>query len=432
MNHISLSSVKTSIEPALGALALQVNIIPIYIYTDFLSSSGLQVNVEAVGVVGRGRAPVREDGKNADLLPEGVENGVDVTIALDKVLDGAVVVVTLLVNLCHGRRAVQRPGDDLEAQLLGLLGVVARHQLAILDGDEVRNGRGNDLDTVLSIVGQVGGGGFNAGGLVAALVEEDGLVAKGGLLLQEVFDVAVEEALDIGILGGDGVGLELVDNLLNVLFLGVVAVKGHFNHGGLDLGGELEAEGADEGNVLLEGHDLGACGVEIGAPGGRAVEVVGGVGGGGVGAVHLGAQRLVLVERDVAGAALSLGGLAVGGRLEGRLALGVELGDVDNVGRGVQIALAVTADELTVLGKGHIALLDARAHAGAGHDGLARLLGDLECAAAAVTNGPGRGLHGLLRAGQELGLEGPLGESVNEVVGARAELDLLDGLDDVG
>lgn len=309
-------------------------------------------------------------------------------------------------------RALQTPGDDLKAQLIRLLGVVAGDNLAVLAGDEVRQGRGDNLDAVGVVLGEVGDGGVHAV-KVGNLVEVHGLLGELWLVLEPVEQVVVEEALGPDAAGGDAGLLEGVDELLGVLLLGVVALEGHGHLGGLELRGELQAEGLCHGDVLLE-RERGAAGVvEVGAPAGDAAQVVGGRGGAGVEGVHLGAQRLELGEGEVAGAALGRGGLAVGGGLEGRGALAVELGDVDDVGGGVQVALAVAAHQLQVLGEGDVALEHAGAHASARQVGLARVLGELQGAAAAVRDGEGRRLHLELLARVQLGLEGAVRHAVD-------------------
>jgi hypothetical protein len=88
------------------------------------------------------------------------------------------------------------------------------------------------------------------------------------------------------------------------------------------------------------------------------------VGGGGVLALHLALEGVVLGEGDVAGAADGRGRrarLLVVGR-EGLGALGRELGDEEDVRRVVQVALAVAADELAVLCEADVALQHPGAH----------------------------------------------------------------------
>lgn len=181
--------------------------------------------------------------------------------------------------------------------------------------------------------------------------------------------------------------------------------------------------------MLLEGQRGAAGVVEVGAPGRNAAQVVCGRCRAGVEAVHLGAQRLELSEGDVAGAALGRRGLAVGRRLEGRRALLVELGDVDDVGRGVQITLTVAAHQLEILGEGDVALEHAGAHASARQVGLSRVLGELQRTATTMGDGEGRRLDLHLFARVQHALERAVLHAVDQEVRTRAQLNLLDGLE---
>ena len=167
----------------------------------------------------------------------------------------------------------------------------------------------------------------------------------------------------------------------------------------LQLGRELGAEVGGQRDVLLVGHQRAARGIEVGAVvrrprhvrlDGRRARVV---------AIHLPAQGLELVQGDVAGAAHRAGGRLAGGigRDEGLGAFGRQLGDGQDVGRGVQIALRVPTHELPILGERHVALQDAGAHARGRLQGLARMLGELQ-GGATMTDGEIRRVERHLRA----------------------------------
>lgn len=352
----------------------------------------------------------------------------DVTVLGDSISECADVVVLLSGGSSNGARALQAPGDDLETNLLGLLGVHAGGKGAVGGGKEEVDGRSNVVDALLTVAGQVGRRGI-ARVAAIALVQKHGLLAKLLVGLEPVDKVIVKETLQVDILRLD-LGLDKsVNDLLSIQLLGVVALERHLDLGSLELGCVLQAKSLGQLDVLLEGHGSATGVVEVGAPGQRAVQVGLGGDGASVEAVHLGAERLELLERDVAGAALGGRRLAVLGRGKGRRALGIELGDVDNVGSGVQVAVAVAANQLAVLGEGDIALENAGAHTRTSHVGLERVLGELQACAAAMRNHPRRHLHLILLAGVELALERALLEVVDEVVWARAKLDVLDGLD---
>ena len=84
--------------------------------------------------------------------------------------------------------------------------------------------------------------------------------------------------------------------------------------------------------------------------------------------IHLSLEGLELDQGNVAGATFSR-------RRCFQRAVGIELGrgkalctlccqrGFQDIGRGMKVVLCVTADQLLVLGKGHVALDDARAHA---------------------------------------------------------------------
>ena len=88
----------------------------------------------------------------------------------------------------------------------------------------------------------------------------------------------------------------------------VIPLERHRDLRRLGLGGEVQAHGLHEGDLVVQGHGLGAgVGVHVGAPVRRAADaahVLAGVDGVEGGGLHLRAERLELGEGDVARAAL--------------------------------------------------------------------------------------------------------------------------------
>ena len=356
-----------------------------------------------------------------------MEELVDVTVLVDSISDGRVVIAAVRA-VAEESRPLERPGDDVEAEFLGLLSIGTRDDVLVLvESDEVLKRRSDDTDTVGCALSELLSGDGECLRSLALRVEEDGLLAKLGLVLDPVQDVIVEEGLGEHARGMNASSLVLVNHLLGVLLLGVVTLEGHGDFGGLELGGEAKTEALDEFNVLLVRQDGGAGSVQIRLMAGGATEELLRGGGRLVRAVHLGAERLVLGEGDVAGAALGAGRLAVGSRSEGLGALGVELGNGDDVSGGRQVALGVTADEFPVLGEGNVALEDTGTHASAGHVGLKAVLGHHEGTTTTVGDAPDRRLEGLLaHARGELLLEGPSFQVIDEEEGTRTQLGGLD------
>jgi len=167
-----------------------------------------------------------------------------------------------------------------------------------------------------------------------------------------------------------------IDQLLGVLILGIGALERHRDLGRLQLRRELAPHPLHQGDVLLVGHQRAGGGVEVGAPVRRRVHVGGQRSRVRVGRVHLAVQRLELVEGQVAGAALGRC-LAAGGRV-GRLetlrALRREVRPGQDVGRRMQVTLAVPADQLAILREGHVALDDPGAHPISGEQPLPGML----------------------------------------------------------
>ena len=142
--------------------------------------------------------------------------------------------------------------------------------------------------------------------IAVATVEKHGLLAELGLVVDPVAHVVEVEGLRIHILGFYTGGLVFVDHLLGIIFLGVIAFIRHFHAGGFELGGHLDAQILEELDALGVAEHSAAGGVQIGAPvrGGVHVFLDGGCLA--VGRIHLAAQRLELLQREVAGAALDI------------------------------------------------------------------------------------------------------------------------------
>ena len=345
-----------------------------------------KVNLKAVGIVSNRGAPVAENAPNSNLLVQHIQVMENITILSNNLLDSLVVAVSVLVHQCNRTRTLQTPRNNLEAKLLGLLGVFARHNLTILCLDEVIHGWCDKFDSITGIVGQVGNSVRQRSGQVAVAVKIHGLLPKSGLLLQPVQNIVVKETLGINNLGADSSLLEGINHLLSKLLLGVVSLERHRDLRCLELRAVVETESSNEANVLLQGHDGSTRGVQIGAPVWCSMEEVLWRGGSGIKAIHLGAQRLEFLERNIAGAAFGGSGLAVLGRGERLGALGVQLRDGHNVGSGMQVTVAVTANKLPILGEGDIALQNASAHARTSQVGLLGVLGELKGSATTVAN----------------------------------------------
>ena len=142
--------------------------------------------------------------------------------------------------------------------------------------------------------------------------------------------------------------------------------------------------------------------------------------------VHLASQRFELGQRDLARPAL-------GSRRGDQLAVWAEdrRGERldacrrqrrrQNVRRGVQVVLCVPADELEVFGKGHVALENPRAHAGARLVRFLRVLGKLQRGAAMADRERARP-HRHARTAQQPLLQRAVGHFVDQEERPRAEL----------
>ena len=236
-----------------------------------------------------------------------------------------------------------------------------------------------------------------------------------------VGDIRKIERLREDIARLDAGALELVDHRLRVVSLAAEHLVDARRVAGLEFRRVLDAEALVERDALLQREQRAAAGVQIRAPGGRAAEIAGGRGGGGVRRIHLALQCLELRERDVAGAAARAGVRAGPWRGAARVELGVH-----DVGGGVQVAFVVAAHELAVLRERHVAFDDARAHARAGFVGFLRVFGKLQRRAAMRNREVGAAERTVLALEQPR-LERPCVHALHQVERARAELDGLIG-----
>ncbi len=223
--------------------------------------------------------------------------------------------------------------------------------------------------------------------------------------------------------GRDIGGLVFINQLLGIVLLRE-AIEGHLDRGGLQLGRKLCAKRLEQRDRFRVGHQL--CWldrVEIRAPICRAAQIGFHTGRGRVCRVHLGRQAAVLVQRDLGRPALGSCGRVSGGSREGRHACIGQRGRED-IRRGVQIVLRMTADQFQILGKGHIAFQDACAHARGGDIGFHRMLGKLH-RRTTVPDREQRLAACLTFTGQQFLFQRSVFHAVNQVIGPWAEFDVL-------
>lgn len=383
------------------------------------------VQSHTAGIVGDRRRPVGEDTTHADLLRERINNTIHVAILANSRSERLNIVVFFGSSLRQGREPLKGPGDDVETGFLGGHGILGGHKLAILGRVQQCIDRGShDLDALLGKLGQAGNSSFVTLFGVGAFVEVNGLLAERRFMLDPVEDVLIKEGLGPHAGWADVMALVIVDELLSVHLLGVVTLERHGNLRGLQLGRELQAQGLDQLNVLMVCHG-GATGViELCAPGWSAILVFLRGCGRRVAGIHLGAERLELSQCDIGCAALGLGWRAVCRRLEGNSALSGQLRDGQDVGGCVEITLRVTANELSVLGEGDVALDDASTHASSGHHTLATVLRDLQRATPMGDGKLGSMTNGRLCAGLQLAFQGTLIHVIHEEIRPGTDLDV--------
>jgi hypothetical protein len=172
------------------------------------------------------------------------------------------------------------------------------------------------------------------------------------------------------------------------------------------------------------GEHGAASRVQVRAEVGRTIEVFCHRGRLGIRGVHLTAQGLELVDRDVARTARGRGRRA-GYRICGHewfATLGRQRRSQDIRG-GVQIALRMPADQLPILRESHVAFEDAGAHARSRFIGFFGVLGELQ-RCAPVSDRKIRRLHVLFGARGKLPLERPFVHVVDQVEGPRSQLHL--------
>ncbi len=172
-------------------------------------------------------------------------------------------------------------------------------------------------------------------------------------------------------------------------------------------------------------HEGAAGGVEVSPERRCATEEI--VDGRGVDVVtlHFPAQRLELRECDVAGAALGWRRNAfhgIGGD-EGLRAFGGQVRLIEDVGRHVQVALGVTAHQLSILGERDVALQNPGAHANRRQQSFLGVFGELE-RGAAMGDGEGGGMEGPFGAGGQFLLEGTVVHVVDQVVRPWSQLNI--------
>lgn len=358
-------------------------------------------------------------------MSQRIDNAIHVTVALDHVRNGRDVVILVRSSLLQGPRTLQGPSDEVEASLLRSLRVRRGDNFAAVRSvKQSEDGRRQGAHALLVQLLHVTDSRLVALFRVDARVEVDGLLSEAGFGLDPVQDVILEERLRPYARGADAGLLVLVNELLGVGFLGVVALEGHLDLGGLELWSELQAQALGDFDVCLVVQGGSAVIVYFCTPAGAAVLVFLGGSGIRVGRVHLGAEREEFVVGDVGGAAFGcrLGVLCRG--LERRSAFLRKLRDQEDIGGGVQVALRVAAHELTVAGECDVALQDASAHARTGIESLASVLGELERATAVGDGEERRVADGLLSARLELLLERALVHLVDEPERSRTDLDV--------
>ena len=289
-------------------------------------------------------------------------------------------------------RALEGPGDDVELRGLRVPRVLRGDDLAVLGREQCPHGRGDDANALAAVAlelrsaRQIRGDG--------GVIEIDGLAPEARLVRDPVQDVFLGERLRPDSAGRDARRFVVVDHGLGVFGLAAEYGRGlelGVGVGRLQLGSEVAAKRVQQLNALLMRKQRATRAVQIGAPLRRAALILLGRFGRGHGSVHLAFERLEFGDRQIARA-------AQGGSRFDELARGIELSggegfralcgerSRENVGRGVEVTLIVTANELAVFGEGNVALLDARAHSGAGFVTFLGVLRELERAAAAVAD----------------------------------------------
>ena len=272
------------------------------------------------------------------------------------------------------------PGDDIEASCLGSYRILREHDGVPVERQQHRHGRRDDVDILVSEILQKGSW---VGTRNGAAVQEHGLLAELWFVRDPVEHVVEIERLGVHFLWLDASGLILVDHLLGVGFLTAEDGLNICHFAGFKLRRHLCSQALKELNALLMGQESAAGGIQVRAPvRGAAQELLdnGRVGSAGI---HFAAQRLEFGQCQVTGAAFDVRAVQqlVTVKLWRDATLVSQIGPLDDVGRGVQIALIVAADQLSVAGEGHVAFEDASSHARGGRVRLLRVLGKLQARA---------------------------------------------------
>ena len=178
-------------------------------------------------------------------------------------------------------------------------------------------------------------------------------------------------------------------------------------------------------------HQLAARagrGVQVGAPARGGVQVLLDRPRLRVVGIHARAQPAELGQAEIAAAALGLRGaqqpavrIELGRRERPRAALGQ--GGEQDVGGGVQVVLAVPADQLQVAGEGDIAFEDARAHPRRRQVRSAAVFGELQRRAAMADRQPAAAVGPALGgAGLQACLQRAFGQVLDQMEGPRSQL----------
>jgi len=350
---------------------------------------------KAVRKIPSSSRPIAEHAYNPDIIRQDIKYLVQLPIIADRLRERAIVVVLGRLDTVKRTRSLERPRNDIETRCLGRCSVAAGHDgvvVTVAVRQQVVEGRRDDVQALSFQRRESCDGRGECLGCIAFLVEVDGLGPEFGELADPLEDISGQEGLRPDACGCDTLVDECVDEVSCVLLLGVCSLERHGNlsRGGLELWREVAVawEAVYQVDEVVEGLWSGAGVVELCSEGRYAVLVVFWVCCAAVAAVHLGAERQELGLGDVGGAAECCGRGCFVRRCERGGALCCQLWSQEDVGCGVQIAERVSADELKVAGKCHVALEDTCTHPCTSFLALCGQFWDLEGAAASMANGP--------------------------------------------
>jgi hypothetical protein len=342
----------------------------------------------------------------------------------------SVVVLGAAGNSGERARSLETPRNDIKTGLLCSNGIRRWDDGLVVrsGGQEVAEWRGQDLDSLCGEVFQAQGGVGKSLGGVTILNQVSSLLTESWELLDPLENICRQETLGPDSLCGDSALDESVDHVTSVLLLRV-AIEGHWNisRRGLELRGEVSVAWKliNQGDVRFESHDSAAAAVEVGSPGWSSVLERLWSSSGGIETVLLSAQAGELLLGDVRGAARGSGWGSSIRWSERNGALCSQLGSQENVGRGVEITLGVSADESKILGESDITLEDTGAHSCTSHGALDGLFWELKSSTTSVANREATNLELVILTRLELGLEGTLGHVVDQVEWTRIKRDLV-------